>query len=123
MQRLFSTFADGWPGVGLLLQRLLIGAALFYRGITSGKADDLASVVVSLVGAASGVLFLLGLWTPVAGTLAAVVQVWMIFSHPRDPWTSVVLATLATTVAMIGPGCWSIDARLFGRKHMEIPRR
>jgi hypothetical protein len=35
MQRLFSTFADGWPDIGLLLQRLLVGAALLHHGITN----------------------------------------------------------------------------------------
>jgi putative oxidoreductase len=31
---------------------------------------------------------------------------------------SIVLALLGSTLAMIGPGAWSIDARLFGRKHI-----
>jgi len=30
VQRLFSTFADGPPGTGLLIQRLLVGAALLH---------------------------------------------------------------------------------------------
>jgi putative oxidoreductase len=33
------------------------------------------------------------------------------------------LATLGATLAMIGPGAWSIDAHLFGRKHFEIRQR
>jgi len=30
------------------------------------------------------------------------------------------LATLGATLAMVGPGAWSIDARLFGRKLINI---
>jgi O-acetylhomoserine/O-acetylserine sulfhydrylase-like pyridoxal-dependent enzyme len=37
----------------------------------------------------------------------------------RDPWISIALAAFGGTVATIGPGAWSIDARLFGRKHIE----
>jgi putative oxidoreductase len=124
MQRLFSTFADGCPGIGLLLQRLVIGTALIHHGITNlTNSENLASTGLSLVGAAAGMLLLVGLWTPVAGALAGVVQVWSLFLGTGNLWTSIALATLAAALAMIGPGAWSIDARLFGRKHMEIPSR
>ena len=33
MRRLYSTFAGGWPGIGLLLMRLVVGAVvLWYVG-------------------------------------------------------------------------------------------
>jgi hypothetical protein len=44
----------------------------------------------------------------------------MVVSHRADPWSYIVLATLGATLAMIGPGAWSIDARLFGRKEVRI---
>ena len=120
LQRLFSTFANGWPGSGLLLQRLLIAAALGHFGMShlNGTAD----LVRSLIGAAAGILLLIGLWTPVVGILVAVGQLWIAFSRTGDPWTSIILATFAASLAMIGPGAWSIDARLFGREHIEIGR-
>ena len=121
MQRLFSTFANGWPGIGLLLQRLLIAAALLHFGMSHlNGTSDLASIVISLIGAAAGILLLIGLWTPFVGSLIAAVQMWMAFSYAGDPWTSIMLAILAATLAIIGPGAWSIDARLFGRVHIEI---
>ena len=121
MQRLFSTFANGWPGIGLLLQRLLIAAALLHFGMSHlNGTSDLASIVLSLIGAAAGILLLIGLWTPFVGSLIAAVQMWIAFSYAGDPWTSIMLAILAATLAIIGPGAWSIDARLFGRVHIEI---
>jgi putative oxidoreductase len=33
-----------------------------------------------------------------------------------------ILGVISATIAMIGPGAWSLDARLFGRKRIEIPR-
>jgi len=124
MQRLFSTFADGWPGVGLFLKRVLICSALLHIGIAQVlETSNLASIIPALIGAAAGIFLLVGLWTPVVGALAAIFELWNIFSRTGDLRTATILATLAATIAMIGPGAWSLDARLFGRKHMEIPSR
>lgn len=63
----------------------------------------------------------MGLWTPVAGTLVAVIEVWIAFSFAINPLIPIVLATLGAALAMIGPGAWSLDARLFGRRRIEAP--
>jgi putative oxidoreductase len=128
VQRLFSGFADGWPGSGLLLLRLLTGAALIYFGIAGlREAPPLATVVLQVIGIGAGILLLIGLWTPVVGVLAAVANVWIAFSryfsHSGDPWIPIALAVLGASLAMVGPGAWSIDARLFGRKHIDFPKR
>jgi hypothetical protein len=52
------------------------------------------------------------------GTAIGVIEIWLAMNHPSEPWIPIVLATLGATTAMIGPGAWSIDARLFGRKHI-----
>jgi putative oxidoreductase len=63
----------------------------------------------------------------VAGTLAAIVKVWIalsrFLSHSGDPWIAIIQAVLGAVLAMVGPGAWSIDARLFGRKRIDIPKR
>jgi putative oxidoreductase len=128
VQRLFSSFADGWPGVGLLLLRLLTGAALIHFGIANlRESPPLATAVQQIIGTGAGVLLLSGLWTPVAGSLVAIVTLWIAFSryssHFGDPWIPIILAVLGAVLAMVGPGAWSIDARLFGRKHIDIPER
>jgi uncharacterized membrane protein YphA (DoxX/SURF4 family) len=43
-------------------------------------------------------------------------------AHREDMWIHVFLAVLAASVAMLGPGAWSIDARLYGRKRFDIDR-
>jgi uncharacterized membrane protein YphA (DoxX/SURF4 family) len=72
-----------------------------------------------MIAVAAGIFLLVGLWTPVAGTLVAMVEVWSIFVVSGDPGVPIMLAALGAALAMIGPGAWSIDARLFGRKHIE----
>jgi len=122
LQRLFSTFADGWPGRGLLLQRLFTGAALFHCGIAYLRtAPQVGPVAPQIIGAGAGTLLLVGLWTPLVGALIAMVELWGAFSHPGDPWIPIMLGVLGVSLAMVGPGAWSIDARLFGRKHIHTP--
>ena len=81
--------------------------------------------VLQIIGIAAGLLLLIGLWTPAAGTLAAIVKLAIAFlrylSHSGDPWILFVQALLGVILAMVGPGAWSIDARLFGRKRIDVP--
>jgi uncharacterized membrane protein YphA (DoxX/SURF4 family) len=124
LQRLFSTFANGWPGIGLLLQRLLTATALLCYGFGHlTERSHFASTLPYMIAAGAGIFLLVGLWTPVVGTAVAIVEVWIVCLRAGDPSVPLILATLGATLAMIGPGAWSIDARLFGRKHIEIPER
>ena len=78
------------------------------------------SMSPEIVAAGAGILLFAGLWTPIAGGLIAVTELWIAMTHIADPSISILLATLGGTAVMIGPGAWSIDARLFGRKHIDI---
>ena len=84
-------------------------------------------IVLQMIGAACGMLLLVGLFTPVAGILAAIAKIWIAisrFSLPSsDPWVAVAQAILALALAMIGPGAWSVDAKRFGRKHIHLRER
>ena len=119
VQRLFSTFAAGCPGAGLLLLRLLRGAALIHSGIDGipGGPSPL-TVVLQVIDMAAPMLLLVGMLTPVAGVLAAATKVWIAIlrfsAHSGDPWVALAEAVLA----MIAPGAWSIDARRFGKQHI-----
>jgi putative oxidoreductase len=122
VQRLFSTFASGWPGGGLLAQRLLLGIAEVYCFVACVNATPVCETVVPQgIGALAGILLLAGLWTPVAGILVAIMEAWIAFSLPTSAALPAVLAVLGASLAMIGPGAWSLDAWLFGRKHIEPP--
>jgi uncharacterized membrane protein YphA (DoxX/SURF4 family) len=68
-------------------------------------------------------LLLVGFWTPIAGVVFAVSEVFLALSHSPDPWTHILLGAFGAALAMLGPGAWSLDARLFGRKRIHIPQR
>ena len=120
MQRLFSSFADGWPGAGLLLLRLMAGSGLLYGSIVSARLPfDIPQLVPLVFAAVCGAMLVIGLFTPFAGIMAAAVEVWTAFSTGyRLP--PIGLAGLCLSLAMIGPGAWSIDARVFGRKQIDL---
>ena len=124
MRRLFSTFAGGWPGMGLLLMRLVVGTALVARaGLTLWSDPPIGTTITCAFLAVCGILLIPGLWTPFAGTLVALTEIWQILTFPGDPWVPVLLATIVGALAMLGPGLWSVDARLFGWRLVEAPPR
>lgn len=116
MQRLFTTFADGWPGFGLLIQRLLTGIALLNGGLALLNETVAPMGLLRMAGAVLGIFILMGFLTPIAGALVAIIELWIAFAGGVNAWMPITLATFGATLAMIGPGAWSIDARLFGRK-------
>ena len=124
MQRLFSTFPEGWPGAGLLFLRIVVAIAPVQHGIAGLLTAPLpALVIVKLLATGAVTLLLVGLWTPLAGVLMAVTELSLAFSHPTDPWVHILLGALGIALAMLGPGAWSVDARRFGRKRIQIPLR
>jgi len=123
----FSAYPDSWPGSGLLLLRITIGLPLLYWGLYRGIHDLLAlriSAIPELATAAASVFVIAGLYTSVAGSFIALVEALIVF-HPAfaDPpglSIRVFLAAGSASLAMLGPGAWSVDARRFGRKVFEI---
>jgi putative oxidoreductase len=128
LQRLFSTFPNHLPGVGLLLIRLSLGITVIYlnAAILLEESPTAISVAQQIIGAAAGAFVMAGLWTPITATLAASDQIWIALSFPSSPpgseWIHILLGVLCASMAMLGPGAWSIDARLFGRRRFPSRR-
>ena len=125
LRRLYSTFAGGWPGLGLLLMRLVVGSALLVRASSPlwSAALPVSTTITCAFLLGSAILLISGLWTPIAGTLVASITVGQALALCEDRWTPVLLGTIAGALAMLGPGLWSVDARLFGWKRLDPPPR
>ena len=70
--------------------------------------------------ATAGLLLIIGLWTPVVAAVMVLLELWRITSRHGDPASDILLCALAFAIALLGPGAWSVDARLFGWKRIEI---
>jgi putative oxidoreductase len=104
--------------------RLVAGAVLVVRGIAAlSGALEIGPAPLIVVQIGLGLLLLAGLWTPIAGTVVAMLALGRLFLHVGEPWIQVLLATNGVALALLGPGAWSIDARLFGWKRVDIPDR
>jgi putative oxidoreductase len=103
--------------------RLFAGMAMVVQGVSALLAGPPpGAVLFQTLSIGLGLLLFAGLWTPVAGTLVAAEALWNVFSS-RQPWCWIMLAPLGAGLALIGPGAWSIDARLFGWRRLEIRDR
>jgi hypothetical protein len=121
MLRLYSSFAHGAPGAGLLLMRAVSGAALLLCAVAAfGSSPALLPALLDAACGAAGLLLLIGLWTPVIGMLAALGALLAAYMDWAHAGYYALLATLSAALALLGPGAFSVDARLFGWKRVEI---
>jgi uncharacterized membrane protein YphA (DoxX/SURF4 family) len=120
MQRLFSTFPNSAPGVGLLLLRICAGLQLILAGLHSLSAHSTwAAAGLGFGQLLTGCLLLPGWLTPLAATCAALLAFGLAMSD--NLWElHLAQAAIALGLLALGPGAWSIDARLYGRRHIDI---
>lgn len=122
MQRLFSTFPNSWPGLGLLVLRCAFALSLL---VTPSEQTSLLHSESLLRAAAVliGAFLVAGAWTPIAAAIGVAYELLQILFEPGVCVMPLLLAAFAAAIAMLGPGAWSLDAAIFGRKRIDVRLR
>ncbi|HJZ78337.1 MAG TPA: hypothetical protein VKE51_41700 [Vicinamibacterales bacterium] len=104
--------------------RLVAGIALINQGLTRLQAvppiEPLTLGAAAIVG---GLLLIAGFWTPLSGSLVALLELWLAIAQSGDRLANTLLATIGVVLALVGPGAWSVDARLYGWKRIDVGKR
>jgi hypothetical protein len=122
VQRLFSMFPTGTAGAALLVLRVLATATLLVDGTAHWAL--VTSFWIFLAFALPAIGLCLGLLAPYCSVFCCLIQMGVLLvTGGQNEFHLIVSILTSATVAMLGPGAYSIDARLFGRKLLTVPRR
>jgi hypothetical protein len=112
-------FPEGGPGVALLLLRVSVAAMLLID--TSSQRAVFAAHWTIVCFAIAAIALCFGLLTPVFSVLVCVIDVAGIFIAGRFDSPAVLLSVLnPIALALLGPGAYSLDARIFGRRVLVV---
>jgi len=107
-------FPQGGPGLALLLLRISVVAFLIIVAVNyNGSHYRLVRTAILLISSS----LLIGFLTPY---LCAIVVVFVIGNIIINPATSSIVCVIAIAnaiaLALLGPGAYSLDSKLFGRR-------
>jgi putative oxidoreductase len=104
--------------------RLVAGSALIAHGTKIFRiGQPIESAILNILAIGVGALLVAGLWTPIAGSLVVILALWSTFAQKGNLCPGIFLATFGVALVLLGPGGWSVDARLFGWKRIDIQHR
>lgn len=131
LQRFYSGFPGGLPGVALAALRAVMGITVMVQGglCLAQPAQTPASLVCGLLTLTAGFLVLAGYLTPIAVTVTVLYAAGVALSILPSPMPNLFDSKLAVIFGLtmlfsligIGPGAFSVDARVFGRREIIIP--
>jgi uncharacterized membrane protein YphA (DoxX/SURF4 family) len=117
-----------------MLLRGAIGLVAIIEGgyyLTESNVSTPGLWLGGLLGLVAGGALLIGFLTPVAGVVVGLGAMGIGFSVLAAPTpnlfdarlTAIFAVIMTAAIVFLGPGAFSLDARLFGRREIIIPKR
>ena len=131
LQRTFSGFPTGFPGFALLLLRVVVGGAASSQAwllISANHGAVNASLVVALLAFVTGLALIIGFMTPIASVLLSAGGVFLAVDSSvpghlllfESGMARLEFIVMSAALIFLGPGALSLDARLYGRREIEV---
>jgi uncharacterized membrane protein YphA (DoxX/SURF4 family) len=131
LQRTFSGFPTGYPGLALLLLRLVVGGAADSQAwllITASHGAVNTSIVVALPAFITGLALIIGFMTPIASVLLSAGGLLLTVGSSvpghlllfESGMARLEFTVMSAALISLGPGALSLDARLYGRREIEV---
>ena len=115
-------FPDGRAGVALSLLRCIVATTTLVE--SSACRSTGTSQLVQAVAALCALGLLPGFLTPYAAAACCLLDLTLLLTAHAPAGYELLMSALTAMVAgVLGPGAYSVDARLFGRKFIEVPPR
>ena len=128
--RWFPDFPGGPAGLGLLIGRVALGLIFIAQGRFYLIEKEPVMWLLGAISFLLGFFMAIGFLTPVAGSLGMIggLMIWLTVipdcssSLSHSNYSLFLMTALILEVLLVGPGAYSIDARIFGRREIAIPR-
>jgi hypothetical protein len=130
LQRTFSGFPSGCPGFALVLLRFGVSGTSGLQSalLIAATHHVMGSTLIAALAIIMSLALMLGLLTPIAtaflclGGLAATVDSGIAGYLPLFQSSTARLEFIVMSAALIclGPGAFSLDARLYGRREVKV---
>ena len=113
-------FPSGSAGIALFVLRSVVAVTVLVNAVVCWPTGF--SLIVGAIAALLGLFLFLGFLTPycAAGSCILELAVLVTTHAPNRLQLGLSALTAAATIGL-GPGAYSIDGRLFGRKLIKIP--
>jgi uncharacterized membrane protein YphA (DoxX/SURF4 family) len=130
LQRTFSGFPSGCPGFALLLLRFGVSGAGSLQGVLliTATHNVMGGAVAAALAITTSLALMIGLLTPIAASLLCLVGLAATINSGLAGYmplfdssvARVEFVVMSAVLICLGPGAFSLDARLYGRREIDV---